>query len=339
MTIKAIACGAALAALSLASPAAAQNTGGMGAEEMARFLVQARCVDAAGRTLPLSPIDAACTNRWGQTRGAAAGYRKHDWASTADRPAQPLGYQASDSVIAAPPSGPGDALVIAHTFDFGGGAGFGVFDRTSGDGGQALVVTGGSAAVFMTEDGGGGLQWFVGQGCQSGQRPRELAWLMFHDDVDGQWRDDIAQLSTTRSQLDCPAAFSQAYTRYVRARLSLPFQQSGQPAGSRVFDVVLSEHFDLPTVQQSTHLERFYLAKDLGMARWERWQARPSVQEGAQADYIATSGRCPALAMSVPPAPGWRMIDCRMWTNIVPATGGWTADRFGWPGLEARAQP
>ena len=325
---------AAASALGAASATRAQ----IDETEMLRFVVQATCADAAGRPLPVSPIDPACVRRGAQTAASPALYRKHDWASAADRAAQPLGYQASDSVLAAPPRGPGDAVVAAHTFDFGGpSGGFGQFDADRGDGGQVLALVQGSAAAFMTEDGGGGLQWFVGDGCRTGQRPRELAWLFFNDDVsrDG-WREDQARLSTTRAQGECPLAFSTAYTRYIRADVALPFLQSGAATGTRNLDMIVSEHFDFPDVARSTHLERFYLARDLGLVRWERWQAAPNPTEAEQANYMAGSGRCPAVAFSEPPLSGWRMIDCRTWTNIVPQSGDWSVRRLGWPGVDAR---
>jgi len=39
---------------------------------------------------------------------------------------------------------------------------------------------------------------------------------------------------------------------------------------------------------------------------------------------------CPALDYSVPPASGWVMTDCRMWTNLVPNTTRFSLAAYGW---------
>ena len=309
--------------------------------EMMRFLVQATCTDASGRQTGASPAEAACVNRSAQTPASPAGYRKHDWPAAVDAAAAPLGYQATDAVLSGPPQGQGDAVVVTQTFDFGGtGGGFQTFNPASGDGGQVIAITQGSASVFMTEDGGGGLQWFVGDGCQTGARPSELSWLLFRDDVvAGSWRADVARLSITRSQAECPAAFSSAYTRYIRARIAMPFLAAGRPAGSRTVDAIVSEHYDMPSIEQAGHLERFFLGRDLGLLRWERWEnAATNPQAYAASAQLAGSGRCPGIALSDPPAQGWVMADCRMWTNIAPV-GQWSVGQFGWSGLSARVSP
>ncbi len=328
--------GALLAAAASASAQTLDQT------EMMRFLVQATCADAAGRPIPASPFDAACVSRSAQTPDSPAGYRKHDWPSLGDRSQAPRGYQATDAVLSLPPMVEDDTLVVAQTFDFGGpsGGGFERFDAAAGDGGQVIALAQGSAAVFMTEDGGGGRQWFVGDGCQTGQRPAELSWLLFKDDVvSGDWRSDVARLSTTRSQDECPAAFGSAYTRYIRARVALPVLSEGQPSGTRTIDAVVSEHYDMPSIAQATHLERFYLGRDLGLVRWERWESAGGAPQAMQAaGQLAASGRCPSVAFSSAPAGGWVMVDCRLWTNIVPAASAWSVRRLGWSGVDTRAR-
>ena len=73
------------------------------------------------------------------------------------------GHQASDSVI----QRRGAGTLVVQTFDFGrGGRVFGRFDG-GGDGGQVLMPVDGWSSVAMTEDGGGGVQWFIGEACRS----------------------------------------------------------------------------------------------------------------------------------------------------------------------------
>lgn len=321
------------------SSAAAQ---GLDDTEMMRFLVQATCTDASGGPTGATPVDGECVSRSAQTPSSSAGYRKHDWPGVAHASAAPLGYQASDAILTGPPQGEGDALVVTQTFDFGGtGGGFQSFNPAAGDGGQVIAIAQGSASVFMTEDGGGGLQWFVGDGCQTGARPSELSWLLFKNDVvTGAWRSDVARLTITRSQTECPTNFSASYTRYMRAPVAMPFLAAGRPAGTRTIDTIVSEHYDMPSIQQSNHLERFFLGRDLGLTRWERWEnAALQPQALAAASVLAASGRCPGIAYSDPPASGWVMADCRMWTNIAPVSGRWSVGQFGWSGLNARVSP
>jgi hypothetical protein len=88
-------------------------------------------------------------------------------------------YQASDSVVE---RRAGRTLVV-QTFDFGtDGRVFGRFDGGRGDGGQVLLFIGDWASFAMTEDGGGGVQWFIGKTCRSpvDQDARFLGWLIFY---------------------------------------------------------------------------------------------------------------------------------------------------------------
>ena len=50
------------------------------------------------------------------------------------------------------------------------------------------------------------------------------------------------------------------------------FLVNGRQGASRVLDTVISEHFGKQNVESSDHLERFFLAKGIGLIRWERWQ-------------------------------------------------------------------
>ena len=119
-------------------------------------------------------------------------YRKHDWPNRLDDPATALGYQASDSVLEGRSSRP----VAVQTFDFGtDGRAFGRFDGGRGDGGQVLLFVGDWATFAMTEDGGGGVQWFIGEACRSGveRDARFLSWLVFRQELqDKRWNAAVA---------------------------------------------------------------------------------------------------------------------------------------------------
>jgi hypothetical protein len=87
---------------------------------------------------------------------------------------------------------------------------------------------------------------------------------------------------------------------------------------------VISEHYDRATIATSTAMERSLFAEGVGRAVWEAWSTK--AQPTAQLDV-----RCPGTAWSTPPAPGWRLVDCRYATNLVPADGSMTGANFGWP--------
>ena len=64
-----------------------------------------------------------------------------------------------------------------------------------------------------------------------------------------------------------------------------------------------------------------YFGKGIGRYRWEYWApGRTPLRRLV----------CPPLDYSVPPAPGWVMTDCRMWTNLVPNTTKFSLGAYGW---------
>jgi hypothetical protein len=311
--------------------------------EMLRFLVQAQCLDDRGAPTTQTPIDPGCTRRRAQTADDPAAYRRSDWNDARHPAYAASGHQASDAVLTVPPAREGGPITVAHTYDFGhpGGAGFGAFDLAYGDGGDVMTLERGIASIFMTQDGGGGLQWFVGEGCRQRRVTQDRAWLLFSDTVTPSvWTDGIARLLITKARNECPRQFSSAYTRWIRDQIAFPFRRSGASAGEVSVDAIVSEHYDLPTIEASTHLERFYFARDMGKLRWERWEHRPTDGEIAQrAANLQASARCPTLRRGEPPGPDWFMIDCRMWTNLIPPPpGGWSVGQYGWTGLTTAAR-
>jgi len=193
------------------------------------FLVQSVCLDPAGKPTSTLPVDPACTTRRLQRSDDPAPYRKHDWPNVLGDPATPHGYQASDSVTMQR----GGRTLVVQTFDFGtNGRTFGTFDGGRGDGGQVALTLGDWSSFVLTEDGGGGVQWFIGEGCRSA-RPsdrRFLSWLIFREPVAGTWQDGMARLNIAPNIESCPRRFNDAYTRYRRDAVEFPFRIVG-PAG------------------------------------------------------------------------------------------------------------
>lgn len=304
------------------------------------FLVQSVCLDPAGKPTSTLPVDPACTIRRLQRSDDPAPYRKHDWPNVLGDPATPHGYQASDSVTMQR----GGRTLVVQTFDFGtNGRTFGTFDGGRGDGGQVALILGDWSSFVLTEDGGGGVQWFIGEGCRSAgpSDRRFLSWLIFREPVAGTWQDGMARLNIAPNIESCPRRFNDAYTRYRRDAVEFPFRIVG-PAGVRDerhrLDVVVSEHYGGSDIPSADHLERFFFARGLGMVRWERW-ANGKVTRDRQAAPMATAlaqtARCPALKDYGAPGRDWLLADCRTWTVMIPQNRPWSVDDYGWRALQA----
>ena len=276
------------------------------------FLVENVCIDANNQPLPgVSPLDepAACPSQRKLAIGERLPYHKRDWAMIAERDMRPNGYQQSDSFPVRTIYGP----AVVQTYDFGDTPrAFGRFD--DGDGGQIAFFTAQSASFGITEDGGAGLQLFLGPAC----KPVD-SWIV----VDSSFAarpacQTLARL--TRLAWLCWLRLDDAFTRWHVQPVSYRDRVHGR-LGRVVLSTLVSEHFGGRDVEAADHLERMYFTRELGYTRWERWQNlsrhdRPSDRQGAA--MLAAQDRCePGLGA---PAAGavWVMTDCREWTQMVP---------------------
>jgi hypothetical protein len=316
-----------------------------GAADLTDYVVQSLCVDEAGGPVDRLPIDAACVRRRMQRADDVAVYRKHDWPNRLDEPTTVLGFQASDSVV----DRRGGRVIVVQTFDFGtGGRSFGTFDGGRGDGGQVLLLLGDWASFAMTEDGGGGVQWFLGEACRSavGGDARFLGWLVARRDVDGHaWRETVAKLNIAATPSACPGRFNAAFTRFRLVSLELPFRIVEGPLPTRssfvglsrvALSAVVSEHYGGHDIRSADHLERSYFAQGLGLVRWERWANAniwqpPAVLEASR--LLAATARCPAVGGYGAPVTGWLLADCRTWTTLVRQAVPWGVRNYRWPAL------
>jgi len=297
------------------------------------YLIQAICLGADGLPNSHPPIDPDCVRSRPMTEDDPVLWRKHDWGNF-DGPAG--GWQASDSVMARR----GNVWFVDQTFDFGApsannaGHPDAYFRFDQNDGGDAIRIVGDTASAFLTQDGGKpGLQWFIGPGCTQPGPRRYVSWVLFKADIDTAWRSVVAELGDDPEDT-CPSRFHHAFTRYRLALEPFPFQRPTQDDGPirqmATLPTILVEHYDARSIDRAHALERFYFARHLGKLRWEAWSKKPD--QASQAEALAHSGRCADLPDSTPPGIGWRMIDCRMWTNIVRSTQpNWRVRDFGWP--------
>ncbi len=271
------------------------------------FLVQSVCADGQGRAMAgASPV--GCARPRKLRLGEPLPYHKRDWPNVSDRARYPSGYQQSDAQPIMTALGP----AVLHTYDFGdGGRVFGQLD--AGDGGQVVFFTPNSAAIGVTEDGGAGLQLFIGPACT----PVD-SWVV----VD---RSFLAQpLGETVARLirrldRCPDRLNQAYTRWRVLPFEFRTSERGQ-AGRLVAPTLVSEHFDGGAVDGARAMERMYFTTALGYTRWEAWRnlvVRDRGEDRREAAALIASGRCGPTLPGL--SPGWVMVDCREWTQIVPA--------------------
>ena len=301
------------------------------ADTVRDFMIQNVCLDSAGAVqIGRSPVDdkAGCAAQRDLRAGEPLPYHKHDHPSPEQRPRERFGYQRHDSF---PVETAGFGTVVEHSFDFGTGdfatgedRRFGVFDRGS-DGGDVAIISDGVVSLGATEDGGGGFGLWVGE-CRGEVTAAALrrSWIVLEFDTsrpDPLHGQTIARLNGVRGdRMACPARLNAALTRWRVA----PFAYRAAPGQGTAMTLttLVSDHYGGADRDTADHVERFYFTRELGGARWERWQnARGNKQFSAatiaeRAAWFAGTGRCSAAE---PPAGSARMvlIDCREWTQIV----------------------
>ena len=273
------------------------------------FLVQEVCVDPSGTVIVgASPLDAPprCPQRRKIGLGERLPYQKRDWPGAGDAPARRDGYQQTASVPIETTLG----LAVAQSWDFGDDVrAYGRHDP--GDGGQIAFFSERSVAFGVTEDGGAGLQFFIGPGCGLLD-----GWVIVDESfAAADAGETIARL--TRRPQACPQRLGHAYTRWQVRPVSYRTRAFGV-ASTASLDTLVSEHFGGRDATRAEHLERFYFTRPLGSTRWERWEnlaARDGRNARSLARTLARSGRCDAGLDA--PGLGWVMVDCREWTQIV----------------------
>lgn len=304
--------------LAMPQAARAQDAAPPAWREAWDFLVENVCVDARDRPLVgVSPLDgpARCTRRRKLEVGELLPYRRRDWSDLADRAKYPDGYQQSDSVPVRTTMGP----AVVQATDFGDTPRrFGQFEP--GDGGQVVFFTAGSASIGLTEDGGAGLQFFIGPGCT----PLD-AWVIVDSSFPARPAGEMVA-RITRRRTACPDRLGYAFTRWSVQPVTFRYRAGGT-IGRVTLTTLVTDHFGGSTVDRANNLERMYFTHELGYTRWERWQnlsRQDNATERQHAAAMAANDRCaPELG---PPATStqWVLVDCREWTQMVPplAPGG-----------------
>jgi len=240
--------------------------------------------------------------------------RKHDYGAFNDQ-----GYEISDSVLDCRPSGP----IVIQTFDFGyRPGGFGLFDMLDGDGGQVVKIVEGWASVVMTQDGGDGIQWFIGA------ENKELGWLLFPNTITEQWQSTVARLNKGRSPGATMWTFNPAFTRYKKIALTMTFKKDKSIPYMEMVDTIVSEHFDGENIVNSMAMERFVFVRGLGLTVWESWHRNPNTADVYALERLKHLPGLPEIDVDAPE--GWHLADGRYWTNIITANPPVSVADFGW---------
>ena len=210
-------------------------------------------------------------------------------------------------------------LAVLQTTDFGDDRRkFGQFDL--GDGGQVAVFSDTSVSMGLTEDGGAGLQFFLGPNCQAMN-----AWVIVDRRFATQPAGDMVA-RITRNPAACPGRMGYAFTQWDVQPVDFRTSSGGRQ-GHAVLSTLITEHYGGHTIDAASNMERMYFTRELGYTRWERWQnvtRRPSAADRQAAVTFARTGRCEPQRPSPSTASEWVMIDCREWTQMAPpaAPGG-----------------
>jgi hypothetical protein len=216
------------------------------------------------------------------------------------------GYQVSHSAL-----WPGNPSYTLQTFTF---SAFDAFDPARGDGGQLIYYDGRVATGVETRDGGSPAnQYFAPAGCGVD------GWIFFMPAYvpRGSWSSTKAKLVDVPEPTgNCPSPAT-AFTQWRIELASMYFLLSGVPTWQPVWTII-SEHYAGPSIAESTSMERFYFAYGYGWIRWEAWTTNTATPQDT--DLL---GRCPGVYIDggpwpvAEPAPHWRQIACRSWTNII----------------------
>jgi hypothetical protein len=313
---------AALAVLviALGAPALAQShfaPPGWGA--VYDFLVQDACTDENGNILfGITPADgpARCPRHRDLRPREPIPYHKNDWPSASEAAWRPYGYHRDDTY---PIETRHYGIAVIQARSFVGPSGEADSFRVGHGGGSIWLFSNRTVASGLTQD-PSGLYLFYGPNCGSPDPAQRLldAWVV----VDKSYTPNhpgamVARL--TRYPERCgQEAF--AYTSWRTVPVNFRLRSGGSERRIQ-FETLITDHFGGRSPAIAANMERFYLTRELGFTRWERWQnfdrqKRPN--DARRALEVASSGRCDPAQPMPAGAGDWHLVACRQYTNLVP---------------------
>jgi hypothetical protein len=144
------------------------------------------------------------------------------------------------------------------------------------------------------------------------------AWLLFNQQtVSATLASEVARLRINPPSMTCPTDFlSEAFTDFQLQ----PFTYTT----GKTLQTLVSNHFGGGSIATADHLERFFLTREYGKARWERWELTGAPK---------ASG-CNGPTSAVMGGQTFTRVDCRDWTSMLPDPRGGFEPR-SWP-LDSR---
>lgn len=231
--------------------------------------------------------------------------------------------------------------------------------RRPAEGYDLIATSADYAFIAGTMDGHGGAFW-IGPRCDraDADNPERFSdgWILAPARAPprGGSGATLARLAAVGSPLvpgssrACPARFSRSYTTWSR--------QDVRYAGGAKLDTIVSSHYSDADAAgtgpgEARQIERFYLTKELGLARWEAWKREDAPPRAggpspkAASIALMRSGRCNvAFPGASRDAEGAYSVDagghvfyataCGDYTNLKPEPEGGPLLPAGLPGLD-----
>ena len=281
------------------------------------FMVQDVCVDGQDHIIAdATPLDGAakCPRHRDMRAGEAPPYHKDDWAP-ADQAGRVNGLQSNDTFPIATRAYPAAVLQLRSFVDVDGRPK--PFEPGRGGGG-VFLFSDHTIASGITQD-PNGLQFFYGPDCASSDPTRQIldAWVVVDKSLEpGRPGHMVARLSRYMQRCD---HLTYAYTAWV-TRPILFRVRSGGVESKKTLDTLVTDHFGGPTADGAPNMERFYLTRELGLIRWERWQnfdRQKRADDARSAEKMESSGQCDSIEQPPVASGNWKMVRCRQYTNLV----------------------
>lgn len=280
------------------------------------FLVQDACTDARGSLLiGATPVDgpARCPQHRNLRPGEPIPYHKDDWPDVAAAARRPFGYTRNDT-YPIETHNYGVAVIQARSFVGPSGA-----PIPGHSGGSIWLFSTATVASGLTQD-PAGLHLLYGPDCASPNPAQRLldAWVVVDRSyAPGRPGSMVARLTMFPERC---ARESFAYTYWRTVPVTFRVRSAGVTRQVS-FATLISDHFGGRDPAVARNMERFYLTRELGLVRWERWQnfqlqERPGDAERAAS--VAADGRCDPIQPLPANTGDWHMVACRQWTNLVP---------------------
>ena len=281
------------------------------------FMVQDVCVDSKDHIIAdATPLDdtAKCPRHRDLRAGEAPPYHKDDWAPARDAD-QVNGLQSNDTFPIATRAYPAAVVQLRSFVDADGRPKS--FQPGLGGGG-VFLFSDHTIASGLTQD-PNGLQFFYGPNCASDDPARRIldAWVVVDKSfVPGSPGHMVARLSRYIEHCD---RLTYAYTSWLTRQILFRVR-SGGVESKKTLETLVTDHFGGPAADGAGNMERFYLTRELGLIRWERWQnfdRQKRAGDQALADEMKSSGQCDPVEQQPQASGNWKMVRCRQYTNLV----------------------